>query len=311
MSPRKNRPVLYEVLRRNNEAARARNGTPTLERDGSADIELTNGQSSAISYTVRRWVESASGRVEFSLSYPVITAAVVGVILIAGLAFWTGMRIGERGANSDKLAAATKDEKRQTGVLGLAEEMRNRSASENGSRRQNEPPKEKDASKEPMRTPAVRTPEIKEALPLASEVEPGTVIKPGLDGAPKAPEAAAKKETPKASEEVEKDPPGKVVLERGKYYVEVQWFRKDKEKDAHAAAKYLDGRGVPVTILRLKENLVLYAREEFDLKGAADRAGEQQRADDLLKKIKSIGREFSKDGGRFTFKDASVKEITP
>lgn len=311
MSPRKNRPVLYEVLRRNAEAARARNGASTLDREGSAEIEITNGQGSALSYTVRRWMESASGRVEFSLSYPVIAGAIVGVIVVAGLAFWTGMRIGERGAHADKQTAATKEEKRQTGVLGLAEEMRNRSAGENGVRRQNEPLRERDISKESLKTQPVKTPEKKETLPLASEVEPGTVITPGLDGVSKSPEASAKKESPKASEEEEKDPPGKFVLQRGKYYVEVQWFRKDKEKDAHAAAKYLDGRGVPVTILRLKENLVLYAREEFDLKGAADRAGEQQRADDLLKKIKSIGREFSKDGGRFTFKDASVKEITP
>lgn len=283
-----------------------------IERNNGADIELPNGQATAFSNAMQRWVESASGRIEFSLSYPVIAAVVVGVLLLAGLAFWTGKRLGERGAGAEKAVATTKDEKRQTGVLGLAQEMRNRNAGDGGARRQDDPPREKDAPREATKTPSVKTPEKPETLPMAQDVEPGTVIAPGLDGDAKScGEPPAKKETPRASEEVEKDAPAKFVLERGKSYVEIQWFRKDKEKDATAAAKYLDARGVPVTILRLKDNLVLYARQEFDLKNAADRSGEQQRADDLLKKIKSIGREFSKDGGRFTFKEASVKEITP
>ena len=312
MSLRKNRPVLYEVLRKANGAARPRNGTPTIERPTDDEIEIPSGHSTAFSHTMNRWVEAASGRVDFSLGYPVIAAAIVGVIVLAGLAFWTGKRIGERGAGADKSASIVQTEKRQSGVLGLAEEMRNRGGADSAARRKDEPIREKQDPKEPPKTAPPKTPEKQNPPVNTSEVETGTVITPGLGSEPKRnAEAPTAKESSKISEEEEKSQSAKFVLERGKSYIEVQWFRKSEEKDANAAAKYLQSRGVPVTFLRLKDNLVLYAREAFDLKNAADKKAEQQRADDLLQKIKLIGRDFNKDGGRFTFGKASIKEIAP
>lgn len=131
------------------------------------------------------------------------------------------------------------------------------------------------------------TPILDGGTMLASDVQPPT-------GAP-APAAAP------APEEVD--------LLRGYHYVVVQYFPISKQQAADDAAWYLMQNGVPCAILAGKD-LRLIASEGFLIRQDDARAGrrEQQRADRLVTRIKELGKAYRLQGG-YDFSGAAPSQV--
>lgn len=118
-----------------------------------------------------------------------------------------------------------------------------------------------------------------------------------------------------ASEPAETETP-RVALRKGCHYVIIQHFPKKRGREsALEAARYLRANGVPCALLS-GADIRLVATEAFLIKqqDAAAAQQERQRAGQLMRRIKQLGQQFSKElakqGRRgYTFGDCYVFEI--
>lgn len=273
MTSRKNRPVLYEVIRRS-----GRGGGGWLPRSSALARELprkvepapaavTTGERSSGT----AWIADLfDGHLRFTLSYPVLAAIAVGAIVLLAVTFEIGRRVGGTPAADN---TALLDE---GGIPGDAPAV--------GTGKGGDEPLE--AVKVPPRSETLAPRQEEPTAPTSSirrtEVVPADT-------------SAGKPERPTRP------------LERGMSYVQVQIFAlKDRDR-ANAAAQFLISRGVDCCLLTRKADIVLMASQPFHLssKDPAIRKRERAAADALEKKIRELGKEYFKIGGyRFEFAEA-------
>jgi hypothetical protein len=132
--------------------------------------------------------------------------------------------------------------------------------------------------------------------------------------------AAPRTELPAESSEGGKPPTGatkppQVALQIGHHYVVVQHFKRRNPQAALDAARFLKENGVPCATLTGADIRVI-ATEPFRIRqgnAAASRA-ERRRADELMRKIRQLGQEYSKllakQGKKgYTFSDCYLYEV--
>jgi len=105
--------------------------------------------------------------------------------------------------------------------------------------------------------------------------------------------------------------PAKVELKKGCSYVVVQHFRPRDRKAAEQAALYLRGVGVECALLTGAQDIQLIATEPFQTtsKDTAVRKRERDRADELLQRIRRLGREYAKQRSGYAFDQCYLREI--
>jgi hypothetical protein len=132
--------------------------------------------------------------------------------------------------------------------------------------------------------------------------------------------ATTRSEPPAESKEGDKPQPGsakppQVALQIGHHYVVVQHFKRRNPQAALDAARFLKDNGVPCATLTGADIRVI-ATEPFRIRqgdAAASRA-ERRRADELMRKIRGLGKEYSKllaKRGKkgYTFSDCYLYEV--
>lgn len=95
-----------------------------------------------------------------------------------------------------------------------------------------------------------------------------------------------------------------VDRKKGLYYVVVQHFQRSRDADARAAADFLASNGVPCGVVDSGKDLRIIAAESFNIdhKDGPTGKSEQARCNDLLRRIQSLGKQYSRTG-RYTFRD--------
>ncbi len=101
------------------------------------------------------------------------------------------------------------------------------------------------------------------------------------------------------------DSPGTsgAVLAAGRHYVIAQYFPNSRQRDAEKAAAYLTEKGVPAAVFTSGPDIRLIALEGFLIDQPDGRAGalEQKRCDALKARIRELGKEYSRQGGGYSF----------
>ena len=103
--------------------------------------------------------------------------------------------------------------------------------------------------------------------------------------------------------------PRRVELTPGYSYVVAQYFRKRDEEAARNAGAFLGERGVACALLYGKD-IRLVALQRFDTtsEDAAQRRRETKRADELIRRIKELGKEYFRVDG-YDFQGCALKKI--
>lgn len=264
MSRSKDRPILFEVVSRENAAnliqsAKLRpTATPRVERPkrpAARPIEPTQSET-ADPIPREPPVQFRSGRLRINVGWIGLSAAATGLLLVLLVTFQAGGRyaggiIGSATAPDDELSRLLA----QTADPSVLDTQGSHLTS--GSRR-------------------IATP------PLALQKSP--------------PRKAGDRPRGKASPPVNS---GTFAREKGKHYIIVQHFRKSESKAAAAAALFLTSRGVPSSIDRSGSDIRLFAHESFLIgqKDANAARRDQQRCETLKARIKTLGKEYVKKAG--------------
>ncbi len=98
-------------------------------------------------------------------------------------------------------------------------------------------------------------------------------------------------------------------LEAGLHYLVIQYFRERDQDKAIAARDFLRERGVECAVIRRGPDYVLVAKEAFqrDHKDAATRAAEIKRSDALQARVKELGKEYASKG--YSFRDCRFEKV--
>jgi len=106
-------------------------------------------------------------------------------------------------------------------------------------------------------------------------------------------------------------PPTAATLKPGYHYVFIQFFPKSKINDARAAAAFLQQNGLPCAIQSASADIRLVATEPFLLSDddVATRQREKQRCDQLMQRIKQLGKEYARTGGGYVFDQCDPRKI--
>ncbi|MBI5866442.1 MAG: hypothetical protein HZB38_18380 [Planctomycetes bacterium] len=279
------------------------NAEPTPATDSAEPPPPTESRF-AFSAATQRWIEVLAGRVAFSVSYPVLAGVAAGVIVLIVLAYATGRRIGERSAPTDSTANTARSDS-PGGVLGVMQDLKGGALPSR--------PKDDGGGNSGTRASGPDTSAAGDKHPAG---EKSIVASPGNEPAAgnKTDRDTKAARTDKGSQsEGEKSGPEQYTLERGKSYVQIQCFSADKEKDATDAARFFQDNGVPIALQHRKRDIVLYVRQAFTIKGATadDAKQERAKADELIKRVKALGKEYARQGGRYSFNLASLEEPSP
>lgn len=114
-------------------------------------------------------------------------------------------------------------------------------------------------------------------------------------------------EAPKVSAE----PPGTTFeLKKGYHYLVIQHFRKTDMETADAAARFLIANGVPCAVQNMKADIRVLATDTFLIANQKEpiRKEQQDRANDLIRKVKQLGKEFAKTHG-YAFDQCELREL--
>jgi len=265
VTPRKNRPVLYELVARTQRARPAgppRSPTPAPAPAASRPVATTPGAAPSAtaaeeSAPPRRSVRIVNGRVQLTLGWPEL--AIAGVLLAVIL-----VALFQAGAQSARPAAPQAAD--ADTLFGET------------------PPAP--AGEHAVEVPPDHRPRAGAGAPAPLGLGSGGE-KPGA-GEPQGQKAAG----PPA------EPAG---LERGRYYVYVQYFKKDKLSEAQDARDFLHGKGVACVLSPTRLDLVLIAAEPFA--SETDAQGKE-----LAGRIRELGKAYRKAGGGYDFKDCQLKK---
>jgi hypothetical protein len=264
---RKNRPVLYEVLRRKGPSTPwrprvSRAAPPETTAAAPADEGFSTLDESPPLVTV------AAGRIYLVFGFPIALLILGSLLALSAVLVHVGWRMGQR---------------------DLAEEARHVAPALNGLREASEPSAESGSPNRGRETsPGIAIPD-KRAFDAAVPAAKGTV------------QPAAQPPGESAA------PAQKVKLDKGMWYVFVQHFSLKDGDDARKAYEFLESNGIACARLTGKD-IRLLAVEPFDI-GNKDRAiatRERARANELIKRIKDLGKQYFKTGG-YDFTWADVK----
>lgn len=264
MSRSKDRPILFEVVSRENAASLAQSAklrptaAPRIERPQRPAVAPSEPTQSEAADPIpgEPAVRFRSGRLQINLGWVGLSATATALLLTLLLTFQAG---GRYAGSITGVAAAPDDELSrllaQTADPSVLDSQGSHLTS--GSRR-------------------IATP------PLALEKGPPRERTDKARGRPSAPVNV-----------------GIFTREKGQHYVIVQHFRKSESKAAAAAALFLTSRGVPSSIDRSGSDIRLFAHESFRIgqKDAKAARREQQRCDTLKARIKTLGKEYVKKHG--------------
>lgn len=292
MSPRKNRPVLYEVHARTLRGkgrgfiprapqppqprgaspppatppapaapAAAPSAAPAAQRTARPAFETDAGAWSGVRY--------GDGRVYLGLGWPHL--AVIGVVLLAIIvgAFQFG-----------RASATPATESVQQRTQALEEQL--------------------------AHVPPVDTPRAQPAAQPAEgarggEPRPGqgrrdVAVAPGPEPRPVVQQPEADPRT--SARPVEPAPQATFTPQRGSFYVLVQYFRRTAQGDAQKAAAYLAENGIPSAVVEGAGDWQLVATQPFSSEA-------QARA--LADRIKALGREYFRAGNGYAFDGAAPR----
>jgi len=267
---RKNRPVLYEVVRlskRQRESAwKRRPPPPPPEPTSTIAPPRAPTTTPRGTYGAAPGVRVASRRIYLALGWPALAVAAVAVLFIGWVVFEAGTRAARRRAEL------------------------------------------------PPPAPFVEKPNVPEsAQPRTGETELVPEHRP-TDGqriaTPPAP-GEKRAEPEHATEPPAAPSPPAFEFKTGYDYVVVQHFSKSRLDVAVAAAKFLQARGVEAVIWR-GDDLRVVAAEAFLLKQKDAKAAEaeKRRCEELKSKIRSLGKEFSKETG-YAFEQCYSRILKP
>lgn len=278
------RPVLFEVAKRSRPlSATGWRAPPPAKPQPRPDADKASADSGkpasrapfapptmADDLTPRqRWLQLGERHVRITLS-PVAAAAVcAGLLALLAVAYVTGRVAGSR-----------------TGSPDLSR-----------------PPS---AATQPAGVPI--TPPESVRTPPRSATDPRRDDSAGA--APPKPDDSAQRDARNNAEPTKPEPASASTAElrKGYHYLIVQHFRKSESDAAQAAARFLLDNGVPCAINR-GEDVRLVALEPFLLnqKDAKLRAAEQARADELIRKVKELGKQYSRVSG-YSFQLCTLRE---
>lgn len=123
-----------------------------------------------------------------------------------------------------------------------------------------------------------------------------------------APPPVEPKPTPPVEPKPEPAAPS-VELKKGYHYLVIQHFRKNDTEQAESAARYLIAAGVPCAVQAMKADIRVIATEPFLINQKdPGRKTEQSRANDLIQKVKKLGKEYSRTSG-YAFDQCELKEL--
>jgi hypothetical protein len=258
MATRKNRPVLYEVIRtsrRRSDATRRHVPAPWQSPPRSVHSEARPVEPAGVAPDTPTYpplMRLDGERVHFALRWP--TAAVLGAALLVVMlvAFQAGRGFGGAGVESGA------DDAEFEAVL-------------------------------PMTHPS------NQAEPAAQASPGGVVTPPRESPSPEAagPQAGA---DPASEGDVEE-----LRAEKGKSYLVVQHFPRNRLSVAREARDYLRAGGVPCVLTRRGPDYVLIASEGFtaNVSDARQRRSVEQRMNALMAKVRQLGKEFAPRGYSF------------
>jgi hypothetical protein len=267
--PRKNRPVLFEVVARTQRARPrpAPPAAPTAAQTGpSASIPAAPSPptqpAAAAPSDWRRFfrLNLASGEIRLALSRPQAALAGAGLVVLLMAVFF----VGRYSASALPPKTVAIEDILPAGPVP-------------------EPPPTATAAPIPGRGRSSASP-IVTPLPLSAQETPVAKPPPHETAPPPAPEPES---------------PGAPALAHDSFYVVVQYFRLRDRSLADAAREFLRSNGIECMI-RTGTDLQLVATEPF--------ASEQQ-AEGLRKRIVEIGKEYRKSGGGYDFASAKARKF--
>lgn len=291
MSPRKSRPLLWELSRepgrtpggrlRPNRPARPEVPRPEPTTSGGPEVETANPVGAAgapaepvFETEIMSPVETDAFGLHLHLRWPAagITAAALFLLLLGSFA--VGRATAPSAGNVEKQAAATQPANDKPVARSLVDAPRT-----------NLP-----AVPPPRATPA---PTSREAAPPVRP-EPAKESSPSEHGRTAETHPAKPPETQPAEEE----PTGPLKLKSGFTYIVVQHFPKSQRTAAEKAAAFLHEKGVFTGILG-GADIRLIVNEEFDLKSENSTRARQEhdRLRQWLEYVKKLGGEYDKIGG--------------
>lgn len=293
MAGRKSRPVLYEIVRSQDRARQkswfkrpetARKESPPKSAPQSTPppkpqtppppaAPTPPANTPAYTQTSRPpspgMIRLAGGRLHLTLGWPSLTVLLFGVIFILVVTFQAGIRYAQQ-------LPPTIDGSEETPAQLAAE---------------TEPPTESstDWAAHRYRNPA-------------------HVAAPTADDNPSQNTPATPDANPTRSQTPQ---PPAFSFKDGYHYVIIQFFPKSKLDDARQAAEFLQSQGVPCVIQDAKRDIRLIAREPFliDQEDRAASRAEKQRAETLKKRIRELGKEYMRSGGRYLFSQPAERKF--
>lgn len=322
MSTQKNRPVLFELVKNRASSAattwRAPLPAKLQAKQRAAEGDAPGAQTAApvrapaeqSSWTLplpRFAYEVSGGQIRVGMN---MTAAIIAGVVLLGLllvAFQIGRSTAsapaaapENGqgattapATTDKPVVATPP------VAGDREKVHTpvRTPDQAAERRANDPPVRRDASEakpDPRSAESVRPGVPSGVTPTQNPTTQPSPAKP-------APEAAKPPTEPPASTP---------EMKKGYHYLVIQHFRKTDSETADAAARFLIANGIPCAVQNMKADIRVIATDAFLIAGQKEpqRKAEQGRANDMIRRVKQLGKEFAKTHG-YAFDQCELREL--
>lgn len=239
-----------------------------------------------------------------------MTAAIIAGVVLLGLllvAFQIGRStaspatVTPGGGSAATTAPATTDKQTVATPPGAGDREKVhtpvRTPDQTSDRRVNDPPVRRDggdAKVDPRATESGRTgtpPSVTPTpspttLPSSAKPAPETA-KPPTDPAPVTPD-----------------------MKKGYHYLVIQHFRKTDSEKADAAARFLIANGVPCAVQSMKADIRVIATDAFLITGQKEpqRKTEQGRANDMIRRVKQLGKEFAKTHG-YAFDQCELREL--
>lgn len=287
MSPRKNRPVLYEVhartLRGKGRSFIPRTPQPPAPPSATPPaapavvpeaVDLPAGMAAFDGLDETSWsgVRYAAGRVYLALGWPHLVVLGAALLCLIVASFQAG-----------RSSVAPPRENVQQGSATLADAL--------------------------SATPVQRA-APPDALPTPTEGSRGGDLRPGQGRGHESvvatpyPPTISGTNTPTATAQESQRPtpvletPASFTPQRGSFHVLVQYFRRAARGDADRAAAYLTENGVPAAVLEGAGDWQLVATQAFTT---------EAQARTLVDRIKSLGREYFRAGGGYSFDGAAAR----